>query len=438
MVAKISHGRNIMGVLSYNALKVQQERGSILLAHKIVEAPEGSFTTANLLRSFEPYLSANRRTERPVLHISLNPDPKDSVSDGSFQAIATQYMQEMGYGHQPFVVFKHTDTGRVHIHIVTVCVDEEGRKISDAFERRRSMDICRRLEQQYELVPAAGKSRLEEDKIFRPVDHREGDIKSQIAAVVRHLPLYYRFQGFGGYNALLSLFNITAAEVSGELRGRPCLGLVYFALDEQGEKVSNPFKASLFGKAAGDAQLQKYYDLSRESLKGSAEKLMLKGRVGEVMQQAPDEAVFRQLLADRGISTVVRRNAGGRVYGVTFIDHNSRSVWNGSQLGKEFAANAFQERWSEGKDRIGPEQESDVKLSPLVPGREVVDLPEDLFRFLENDQSSDLGQDSSLMEALGSLLPQTWGEDREEQEFNKRMKKRKRRRSGGGNEPAGL
>jgi len=430
MVAKISHGRSIMGVLSYNALKVQQEKGRILLAHKIVERMEGSFTTANLLRSFEPYLAANRRTERPVLHISLNPDPKDVVSDGSFRAIARQYMQEMGYGQQPFVVFKHTDTGRVHVHIVTVCVDEEGRKISDAFERRRSMDICRRLEQQYNLVPAEGKSRLKEDKVFRPVDHRTGDIKSQIAAVVRYLPGYYRFQGFDGYNALLSLFNITAAEVSGELRGKPSQGVVYFALDDRGEKVSNPFKASLFGKAAGHAQLQKQYDLSKESLKGGAEKSALKGKIEGAMQQAPDETVFRQLLADQGISTVVRRNAEGRIYGITFIDHNSRSVWNGSQLGKAFAANAFQERWSERKGRIASEQGPDVRLSPLVPSREVVGLPEDPFRFLENDQTSDPAQGSSLAEALGSLLPHAWGEDREEQEFTHRMRRRRRRPGG--------
>ena len=149
------------------------------------------------------------------------------------------------------------------------------------------------------------------------------------------------------------------------------------------------------------------------------------------MQQAPDETVFRQLLAEQGISTVVRRNAEGRVYGITFIDHNSRSVWNGSQLGKAFAANAFQERWSERKGRIASEQETNVAFSLLFPAREVVGLPEDPFRFLENDQTSDLAQGSSLVEALGSLVPHAWGEDREEEEFTHRMKRRRRRRPGG-------
>jgi hypothetical protein len=80
------------------------------------------------------------------LHISLNPDPKDKVSDDKFREMAEQYMREMGYGEQPFVVFKHTDIDRSHIHIVSVCVDEEGKKISDKFEKMRSMNVCRELE----------------------------------------------------------------------------------------------------------------------------------------------------------------------------------------------------------------------------------------------------------------------------------------------------
>jgi hypothetical protein len=59
------------------------------------------------------------------------------------------------------------------------------------------------------LIPATDKERNQNDKVFRPVDYRAGDVKSQIASVVRHLPNYYQYQTLGEYNALLSLFNIT-------------------------------------------------------------------------------------------------------------------------------------------------------------------------------------------------------------------------------------
>lgn len=427
MVAKIGHGENIMGALSYNQLKVQKEIGEVLFTHKMVETPDGNYSVAQLSRSFEPYLLANRRTEKPVLHISLNPDPKDKVSDDDFKEMAQQYMRQMGYGDQPFVVFKHTDTSRTHIHIVSVCVDEEGKKISDTFERRRSMDICRSLEQQYNLVPAPDQRRKQDDKIFQPVDYKAGDIKSQVASVVRHLPKYYQFQSFGGYNALLSLFHITAEEVNGELHGQPRAGLVYFALNEHGEKASNPFKASLFGKSAGYAQLQVHYGQSKESLKANPAKALLKNTIDAAMHTSSNEATFKQQLQEQGINTVVRRNAEGRVYGITFIDHTSKTVWNGSQLDKGISANAFNDWWNNDN-----KPQATVNETISVPRQQVhikgdTGQPDDLFGLVDKSQAPSIPEESGIIAAFGGLLPEAQGEDYEEQAFANRMKRKKRK-----------
>lgn len=134
MIAKIGRGANMMGVLSYNQLKVDQNKGQILATNRIWETPDGSYTVAHLYRSFAPYLMANIRTEKPVLHISLNPDPKDKVTDQQFREMADQYMREMGYAEQPYIVFKHTDIDRTHIHIVSTCIDHYGKKLPDAYE----------------------------------------------------------------------------------------------------------------------------------------------------------------------------------------------------------------------------------------------------------------------------------------------------------------
>ncbi|WP_346986205.1 relaxase/mobilization nuclease domain-containing protein [Chryseobacterium sp. POE27] len=144
-------------------------------------------------------------------------------------------MQEMGYGNQPFVVFKHTDIDRTHIHIVSVCVNEEGRKISDTFDKRRSVKITRELEHKHGLLPTLEKDQLQ-SPTFRGVDYQKGNLKSQTVSVVRHLPEYYKFQSMGEYNALLSLFNITTELVKGELNGLQKEGLIYSVLDKHGEK----------------------------------------------------------------------------------------------------------------------------------------------------------------------------------------------------------
>lgn len=424
MIAKIGRSGNLYGALAYNQLKVEKEKGRILFANRIIETPNREYTVAQLVQSFEPYLIANRNTEKHTLHISLNPDPKDEVSDEKFKQMAEEYMKEMGYGDQPFVVFKHTDIDRSHIHIVSVCVDEEGKKISDKFEKRRSMNVCRELERKYKLIPATEKEQMQNDKIFQRVNYQEGDVKSQIASVVRHLSKYYQFQTLGEYNALLSLFNINTEKVEGELQGKMRQGLFYIPLNERGEKVGNPFKASLFGKDAGLPALELYFEKCKVALKDHPTKQTLKSAITIALQSTTDELSFKKQLGELGINVVVRRNDTGRIYGMTFIDHNSKTVWNGSRLAKELSANTYNDYWNH---NIKPEIKEPAVLQPNPSSLIGVVLPQEdphqLFHFLITDKHED-----GLIETLGGLLPETLGEDYEELDFANKMKRKKRRK----------
>lgn len=423
MIAKIGRSGNLYGALAYNQLKVENENGKILFANKIIETPTGAYTVAQLAQSFAPYLIANRNTEKHTLHISLNPDPKDKVSDDRFRQMAEEYMREMGYGEQPFVVFKHTDIDRSHIHIVSVCVDEQGKKISDKFEKMRSMNVCRELERQHGLIPATDKEHKQNDKIFRPVDYRAGDVKSQIASVVRHLPNYYKFQTLGEYNALLSLFNVTTEKVEGELQGKMRQGLLYIPLNEKGERAGHPFKASLFGKNAGLPALELHFAKCKEDLKDHPSKQTLKAVISIALKSTNDEQAFKKQLSEQGINVVVRRNDTGRIYGITFIDHNSKAVWNGSRLAKELSANTFNDYWN---NNIKPEIKEPVVQLPKTSTSNDADLPAEephhLFDFLNTTEKHEDG----LIEAFGGLLPEAQGDDYEEQDFANKMKKKKK------------
>ena len=427
MIAKIGRGSNLYGALAYNQLKVEKENGEILFTNRIIETPQGHYSVAQLALSFEPYLIANRNTEKPTLHISLNPDPKDNVNDEKFKLIAQNYMQNMGYGDQPFVVFKHTDIDRAHIHIVSVCVDEEGKKISDKFEKRRSMNVCRELENKYGLLPATEKGHRQNDKIFLPVNYQTGDIKSQIASVVRYLPKYYKFQTLGEYNALLSLFNITTEKVEGELQGKIRQGLLYIPLNKKGERAGHPFKASIFGKNAGLPALEGHFEESKEALKNHTAKLTIKASIEIAFQSTNDEKNFKKQLAEQGINVMVRRNDTGRIYGITFIDHNSKTVWNGSRLGKEFSANTFNDYWNH---NIKPDIKKPVELQSKISKPNDTDLPAEqphhLFDFLNTSEKHEDG----LIETLSGLLPEAQGEDYEEQDFANKMKKKRKRKRG--------
>mgnify|MGYP003574892271 CR=1 FL=1 len=421
MIAKIGRSSNLFGTLSYNNSKIEKDKGKILMTYKMIETADGKYSVAQLARSFEPYLLANRKTEKHTLHISLNPDPGDQVSDEQYKEMAQQYMNEMGYGNQPFIVFKHTDIDRSHIHIVSVCIDEEGKKISDQFEKVRSMKVCRELEKKFGLISAVEKQPQQNQKIFRPINFKSRDIKSQISSVIRHLSSYYQFQSLGEYNALLSLFNITVEKVEGELQGQLKRGLLYFPLDDQGQKAGNPFKASLFGKNAGIDALEKHFSVCKNKSNDQLVKQNLRKAITEAFHSSKNEQAFKKILKKQGIDTFVRINDKGRIYGITFIDHRSGVVSNGSRLGKEYSANMFHDKWiNEDGQKIKNDHrtKSDTDLST---DNGVYKLTHPLSDFSKSEEGNSL-------DFLAGILPSAQNEDYEESEFADQIRRRKKRR----------
>ncbi|RGN38172.1 conjugal transfer protein MobB [Bacteroides oleiciplenus] len=359
MITKISHGGSLYGVLAYNQIKVDELHADVLFGNRIIEPPgDNPYTIEHISRSFGDYLTANRKTEKPILHISLNPDPKDCVTEEQFIKLAEQYMQRMGFGDQPYIVYRHNDIGREHIHIVSVRVDETGRAISDSYEHERSMKVCRELEQQFNLTPAT-KKEWKEGLPLSPVDYDSGNLKGQLAGVIRPIAREWRFQSLGEYRAVLSLYGITVDEVKGEYGGREYHGLSYSATDKDGNKIGKPFKSSVFGKEAGIAALEKRMQTAAAWMKKHKDvTASTADKITAAMQIAGrDRALFERELMRQGIGVVFRTNEAGRIYGATFINHADKTVFNGSRLGKEFSANVFNDLFA-GQDGIHPQQQS--------------------------------------------------------------------------------
>ena len=316
MIAKIHRGGQLLGVLLYNHNKVAKGQGEVLYAQKVIQPLQGSVGISEVSRSFAPYLYANIRTEKPILHISLNPDPNDKVSDETFVKLATDYMQQMGFGNQPFVVYKHSDIERKHIHIVSLGIDENGKKISDTFEKIRSMKVCRELETKYQLIPAiTNDSQLTDDELLPlsklvPLDYRQNDLKKELTHIVKQLLKHYHFASLGTFNALLNQFNIAVEKVEGELQGIPKKGLVYVVLDENGNKSSHPFKASKLGKTLSSPYIEKHLQKGHEYLKGQ-DTTSLKAHITFAKETAHSKSEFVQELKAKGIEVVFRENKEG-------------------------------------------------------------------------------------------------------------------------------
>jgi hypothetical protein len=406
MIAKINSSNNLYGALSYNQNKVDDDHAKVIFANKMIESADGKFDINTCLQSFENHLLANRRTEKPVIHISLNPDPKDRLSDEQLSEIAQIYMQKMGYGDQPFIVYKHEDIERRHIHIVSLRVDGKGKKIDHNFEHRRSMDVCRDLERKYGLIPADKKQKSPSSILsLEPVDYRNGDIKHQIANVILPIARDYHFLSLKEYRALLSLYNTGVEEVKGEIKGKEYRGLIYSALNEKGEKTGNPFKSSLFGKSVGIEALAKHMEESAEIIKTKGLKDRSRKVISAALLTSKKRADFEDALAKQGISVLFRENGQGRIYGATFIDHEQKCVFNGSRLGREFSANVFND---------------------LFNGNNVreVENPSPKFQMSQPTQTNDEG--SGIGGIFDFFSPETQGDEIEEQTLTRRMKKKRR------------
>ena len=253
MVAKITSGTSLYGALAYNKLKIDEGQARIIGSNQIL-LPGGDPSKLGIpqvMQEIEPYLEANRRTKVPIFHVSLNPDPRDKLSEDELTAIAREYMEQMGYADQPYIVYRHDDIKRSHIHIVSVRVDREGKKIKSGFEARRSMKILREIEKKYHLHPAVKGQSVKDFHELRKLDYTASNLKQQVSSIVRAALSRYRCPSIKEFNTLLNTYNIYVDEIKGEQDGRSYQGIVYGAISDKGERVGIPIKSSKIGKDVG-------------------------------------------------------------------------------------------------------------------------------------------------------------------------------------------
>ncbi len=388
MVAKISLGSSLYGAIAYNGEKINKEKGRVLDTNKIFNDGSGSVNIRRAYEDFLRWMPSATRTEKPMMHISLNPHPDDRLSDTDFTRLAHEYMEKMGFAEMPYLIVKHEDIDRHHVHIVALRVGTDGRCISDSNNFYRSKNICRELEKKYGLKPAE-REKITPDMPIRKVDPSR-DIKRQVANTVKMVGMRYKFQTIGEYNAILSLYNVRCEQTDGRVNGREYHGLVYFATDDSGKTIAAPFKASRLGKFASRTAIDGRFERAKDKIDVAP----TKRKVADALAGATDKSDFIAGLKERNIDVVLRYTDERRIYGVTFIDHNTMTVLNGSRLGKEFSANAINERFNNPGNT--PADTHDVAtpiVSPIEPTPE--DTHSDTTQEPDNNQPSGSQQQST-------------------------------------------
>jgi len=339
MIAKISATENLGGALGYNFKKVEKGEANILLAAELYQSKEGRYTMEDVLADMEALIPKNCRTKKTVFHCSLNPHPDEKLSDETLTQIVKEYMEALGYGNQPYIVFKHNDIAREHIHIVSLRVDGEGRKINDKFEKRRSKKITDALERKYSLIPSSKVTDREMKEVSK-IYITKGNIKEQVAETLLSVLKHYEFCSLGELNAILSAYNLTVEEIRTEFQGKKYNGLVYVLTDGKGNKVSTPINASDIGRGVGYTAVQNRMQKSKQAIKPLIP--TIRNKVLQAMRTSPQtEKEMQSRLEEQNLRVAIRKNESGRIYGITFIDDKAGIALNGSRLGKGYAANVF-------------------------------------------------------------------------------------------------
>ena len=375
MIAKISSSNSLAATLGYNFKKVEKHEASVLLVQGLFQDRNGRYSRAQVLADMLRTIPERCRTKKAVFHCSLNPHPDEKLSDEALSRIAREYMEALGYGAQPYIVFRHNDIPRAHIHIVSLRVDSDGQKINDRFERRRSKRITDALEAKFGLLPSRKKKVVSAQP--SAVDINAGDIKRQVAAAVQYVLGRYAFQSVGEMNLLLTRFHVTAEEVKTERKGRPFDGIVYAATDTDGHKICTPIKASEIGRQVSYAALRRHFEQSKSVVRERAG--AIRRAIADVMQTSPDRAEFIDRMRGHGIETVTRINAAGRLYGITFIDDANGIAVNGSRLGKGFAANVFNAYFAGGANPFIDEGWPKEKEERGAVVEELTECPNDML-----------------------------------------------------------
>ena len=422
MIAKISSSANLAGALGYNFKKVVSGDASVLLAEGLYANPGGGYTMEEVLSDMQAAIPKKCRTKNVVFHCSLNPHPDEKLSDEQLTQIAQEYMQTLGYGEQPYIVFKHNDIAREHIHIVSLRVNSAGEKINDKFENRRSKRITDLLERKYGLIPSTPSK---EQRTNAPASQEHlplDNIRSEMAQTLRGVLMHYHFCSLGEFNAVLRRYNLAVEEVKTTYLGKQYDGLVYVSTDDKGNKVGIPIHASKIGRGVGYAAVQHKMKQSKQSIKPLI--AGIRQRVLAVMRTPPhSEEDLLTRLQEQGLRCMIRKNDSGRIYGITFIDDNLGIALNGSRLGKGYAAKQFEAYFSA--------PESNRYLDEKLYGR--LSSPWEAPKGLAHSipllaEGSDNPMESILDELIGDLPLTTGNDDWKEASWQLKLRRRHRLR----------
>lgn len=343
MVAVIKTSNSIQRILNYNEIKVKEGKAECISAINFpLELDRLNFTLK--LNRFKKQASLNENVKRNAVHISLNFDPSENHSKEKLNEIAKVYMEKIGFGKQPFLVYQHYDAGHPHLHVITNNIERGGKRIDlHLLGIRKSEPARKEIEETFGLVKAEGRKTKElfslQPIANRKIEYGKAESKKAINGVLNKVLFEYKYSSLPELNAVLNQYNVHADRGTEKSRVFKNKGLLYKILDKNSKPVGIPIKASDFYSKPTLKFLEEKFKVN-EVKKQSSSKSHLKNAIRESLldKKVISAEKLARTLESKGIHVVLRKSSDGKFYGITYVDHVTQSVFNGSNLGKEYSA----------------------------------------------------------------------------------------------------
>lgn len=359
MVVNIMKSVPMMDVpVLYNESKVERECAAILSAVNM-DGPDED----DIRRTFERYERLSIRSRRLSFHMAINPlEGQDSMTDGEIVRFAGKMMEGLGYGDQPYVVYKHEDTGRVHYHVLSIRTNRYGRKINDYQERWKCYHLAKELESEFGYRMGNGDRRVKKTYAER-FDRSRGDTFEQMRQLFRDC-LQYRFTSYAQFELILRAHGIAIEERTG-LSTRLCLQ----GLDEKGR----PCTGKMSQKDLGTDLYRLYSGRAMENINLMGDLGMERNRIrryaAEALSNSCCQAHFRQLLAERGLGIRIDRDPKSHlITGADIVDHVTKSALTLSDIGPEFSLAMLREADANQWEHDGHDPGPEITLGDFLAG----------------------------------------------------------------------
>lgn len=346
MVAVIHSGASLRVAVNYNEHKVSRGVAKCIDAgYYTRDAQDLSFHQK--LSRLENLIELNTRVKVNTLHISLNFAAEDRLDTAALKEIAGVYLEKIGFESQPYLLYEHLDAAHQHVHIVTTNIRADGSSINlHNIGKVRSEAARKQIENEYSLVRAEDHKR----SVFKlsPVslsaaDYGRAETKQAISNVVQTVIKDYHFSSLAEFNAVLCQYRVRADAGTEGSRIRQNQGLVFRVLGPDGERVGVPIKASDFHFKPTLKKLETLFEKGAIERKKHTVRLKNTIDITLARKEAYSLSAFAAALRRQGVSMLARASETGAVYGLTYVDHRTKSVFNGSDLGKAYSAKALQQ-----------------------------------------------------------------------------------------------